>query len=167
MTTQSVLKRTTRQMEVKIEELIQAGEVTLEDAEDFTSTLECARRYVETEHRKRNRTIVRAKEHTAVERSAKIHAEYRAKAAKIVTGVAVAAVKQYIQWTKDLLDSSFFLPDGTEVTWGDATKAQHNLYIGMLKSQRAGLDKNIDLHELAVADIDEGGTSSLRELVAA
>ncbi|MET4703078.1 hypothetical protein [Frigoribacterium sp. UYMn621] len=167
MTMQSVLKRTTRQMETKIEELIQAGEITLIDAEDFPSLLECARRYVETEHRKRERTIVRAKEHSAVERSAKIHSQYREKAAKIVTGVAVAAVKQYIQWTKDLLDSSFFLPDGTEVTWGDATKVQHNLYIGMLKSQRSGLDKNIDLHELAIFDIEEGGASSLRELVTA
>lgn len=60
-----------------------------------------------------------------------------------------------MEWTKELLDSKFALPDGTMVTWGEATLEHHNLRIAMLSQNVEGNLQAIKRHEEAIRSIGE------------
>jgi hypothetical protein len=65
---------------------------------------------------------------------------------------------------KRLFEKCFSLGDGTVVSWGDATLAQHQMRITMLVKQRQGLDDTIERHRRAVEIIVAAGVSRLNEV---
>jgi hypothetical protein len=63
-----------------------------------------------------------------------------------------------------LLNETFRLGDGSDpVTWGLATKDQHNQRIAMLNKQAAGIFKTADRHRLAVCLMEQAGVDCLAE----
>lgn len=84
--------------------------------------------------------------------------------------VLVAAVDQFkselkMEWTRELLASSFVLKSGERVTWGDATVAQHKERMAMFKEQaRINMD-GAERHKLAIQQIEEVGAKCLNEAV--
>ncbi|HEX6873026.1 MAG TPA: hypothetical protein VF163_18160 [Micromonosporaceae bacterium] len=63
-----------------------------------------------------------------------------------------------------LLATTFPLGAGIEVTWGEATRPQHEQRIKLLAEQRAGIDETVGRHRLALRLIDEAGASCLNEV---
>lgn len=74
------------------------------------------------------------------------------------------AEEMVVQWTADLLASTFALSDGTRVTWADATQQQHRDRIEMLVKQAAGTVETAALHEKALKEIAQAGVKRLGEL---
>lgn len=75
------------------------------------------------------------------------------------------ADRRRIEWTSELLDSGFALPDGTVVLWGDATIAQHSERAAMLTRNAAANAEAAARHRKAIGDLTERGAETLRELV--
>lgn len=78
-------------------------------------------------------------------------------------------LKQYAselraEWTQELLESTFALPDGLHVTWGTATVDQHMERAQMLSQQAVGTLETAALHRKAIEDIRAGGVSCLVEM---
>jgi hypothetical protein len=74
------------------------------------------------------------------------------------------ALQQYTdtiraEWTRELLGSTFALPDGSMVTWGAATVAQHTQRIDMFTRNAR--------HEEAVRQLQASDASCLAELIGA
>jgi len=157
-----VIKRITPQIEDRIESFIAVGEITLDESEDSTTMIECARRYVETEFRRRARTSVRSTEHVAVARI-KANERYVQRAAEVVRDI-VHTINP--GWNAELLESSFSLGDGTTVMWGEATAREHDVYAAMLEGQAAGSLETAALHRAAIRDIQALGVSNLSQVIA-
>jgi hypothetical protein len=80
------------------------------------------------------------------------------------------AIEQYatelkMQWTAELLDSTFALGDGTQVRWGEATIEQHqarrDLFVGNAQANMEGAAR----HEMAIDQLTKARVATLRELV--
>lgn len=81
-------------------------------------------------------------------------------------------LEQYTQeirmkWTDELLDSSFALPDGTVVLWGDATVEQHTerkrMFLGNAHANMEGAAR----HDAAIRELAASRAPNLRAMVAA
>lgn len=70
----------------------------------------------------------------------------------------------HAEWTADLLGSTFALRDGTKVTWGSATQAQHRERVEMLTKHAAGTVETAALHERALQDIAKAKVHNLAEI---
>lgn len=74
--------------------------------------------------------------------------------------------KQRVRWTAELLASTFALPDGTLVPWGDATVEQHEarraMFLGNAQANLEGASR----HEQAIRDLTTAGVETLRDLAA-
>lgn len=70
-----------------------------------------------------------------------------------------------LEWTKELLSSTFALPDGTQVTWGSATVEQHEARIAMFEKQAGAAIENAARHRKAIQDIQNMKCNTLEELV--
>lgn len=66
-----------------------------------------------------------------------------------------------LEVTVELLASRFALGDGTSVTWGEATAAQHEERIALLERQVLGNVETIALHRQAIALLTEQGAICL------
>lgn len=69
-----------------------------------------------------------------------------------------------IEWTQELLDSGFALPDGTVVLWGDATVSHHRARAEMLYGNVMANAKAAARHESAIGAIESAGVLTLRDL---
>lgn len=118
--------------------------------------LEMANRWAKAETRKR-------------EREARNHAEKKAAPAALGTVSATRALAQNIMssispnW-HDLLDTAFRLPDGTEVTWGDASAEQHELSADALIHSSASSIEGAARHQRAAEEIRAAQSNTLRDL---
>lgn len=65
------------------------------------------------------------------------------------------AAQAAMQFTSALINSTFRLPDGTEVVWGEATLLQHQLCREMLTKQVVGINDRIQLHDEAIRILAE------------
>lgn len=74
-----------------------------------------------------------------------------------------AALK--MEWTRELLDSGFALPDGTTVLWGDATVEQHQARYDMFMRNAQVNAEGAARHEQAIRDLTQAHASTLREMV--
>lgn len=74
------------------------------------------------------------------------------------------AEQMVVEWSADLLASTFALRDGTKVTWADATQQQHRDRIEMLVKQAAGTVETAALHEKALQEMGQAGVSRLGDL---
>lgn len=71
------------------------------------------------------------------------------------------------EWTAEILEQVFTRPDGTEVTWADATADDH-----VAAAQQARLTADsalliVAMHEKAATDLRAAGAATLAELTAA
>lgn len=85
--------------------------------------------------------------------------------------VLTAAFKQYesrmkMEWTRELLQSSFTLKDGTKVTWGQATVGQHLERVKMFSDQAELSMQGAERHRQAVRDIKEHQAACLDDVCA-
>ena len=143
-------------LEERINAIIESGHLTYEDDE---VTEECARRYVDTERRRRERNLNRD-----VERSTKVRQEANERLRARVSGiVAEMSADLLSEWNEKLLASSFVL-DGIRVTWEDATVDQHNVRAQMLEGMASGDLQTASIHRQAVHDIEALGVTTLAEV---
>ena len=71
----------------------------------------------------------------------------------------------HTQWTEELLQSKFALGDGTETTWGMASRANHEYRLNMhLRNASAGIE-GAARHQQAIDELDATGASNLLEAV--
>ena len=143
-------------LEERISAIIESGLLTYDD-DDVTQ--ECARRYVDAEHRRYERNASRD-----VERSAKVRQEANTRLRERVSGVvADLAAELLAEWNADLLASSFAV-DGIRVTWQNATVDQHEARAQMLEGMAAGDLQTASIHRQAVHDIEALGVTTLGEV---
>lgn len=69
-----------------------------------------------------------------------------------------------VEWSQELLDASFALPDGTRVLWGAATVQQHQQRVDMLMKMTTGTIQTAAHHEAAIGAITEQGATCLNEI---
>ena len=72
-----------------------------------------------------------------------------------------------IEWTAELLDSTFAMRDGTRVAWGDATVEQHRERAEMFEANAIANAQGAARHRYAIDALEAAGARSLRELGAA
>lgn len=149
-------------LEERINAIIESGHLTYDDAE---VTEECARRYIDTERRKRERNLSRDVEQTA-KVNGEIRGRLRAKVSLRLNGI-VDEIRTELAagWSPDLLASSFALKNGVRVTWGGATFDQHEEYAVMIEGLAAGDLHTAAIHRQAMHDIKARGVASLAELM--
>lgn len=73
------------------------------------------------------------------------------------------AAELRIEWTAELLDAEFALGDGTSVSWGDASREQHELRMAMHRRNAIAGAEGFARHSQAIELLDNSGASSLRE----
>jgi hypothetical protein len=69
-----------------------------------------------------------------------------------------------MEWTASLLTSTFALPSGQRVSWGQATREQHLERIEMLSHNAAANAEAATRHQIAVNSLDEAGAECLDKL---
>lgn len=72
-----------------------------------------------------------------------------------------------LEWTAELLNSTFTLPNGEAVTWGAATVEQHVERRDMFLRNAEGNLEGAARHDLAVRELRQSAAATLNELVAA
>ena len=145
-------------MRDRIEELIIDGQIITADDDVL---LECARRYVATEHAKRGRNSARN-----VESHLKFKAERSARLVSKMSVLVDAMADDHISgWAPALLDGTFAVGDGTVVSFRDATIEQHATRAAWLESHAAGTLETASIHRQAIADCIAANQPTLRGLV--
>ena len=140
-------------MRTRIEELIVEGQILTADDDVL---LECARRYVEIEHNKRNRNSSRT-----VEQFHKISAERKAKLRTRVTSIVNALAADVLEgWAPELLASTFTV-GGVDVSFADATIEQHEQRAIWLEAHAAGTLDTASIHRRAISEIIAGHANTL------
>jgi hypothetical protein len=149
-------------LEERINAIIESGHLTYDD-DDVTT--ECARRYVDAEHRRYARNASRDVEQSAkvsAERMAKHVARTRALIAPVVMKISKGLIPE---WSADLLASSFALKGGVQVSFGFATFDQHKERALAMEGLAAGDLHTAAIHRQAMHDIEAGGVATLAELL--
>lgn len=124
---------------------------------------ECARRYIASQSRLRDRADGRSRETVAKFDNAvsEAKARLRAKANLITTELAQSLHRE---WAAELLAGTFALPDGSRVVWASATSAQHDLRASQLEGLAAGDLAAASIHRQAINDLRSAGVATLGEL---
>lgn len=125
--------------------------------------LECARRYIDSLSKLRRRADDRSREAVAKFEmdTSNAKARLRAKANLITTELAK---ELHREWSAALLAGEFALPDGSRVTWAEATAAQHELRASQLEGLAAGDLATASIHRQAINDLRSAGVKTLSEL---
>lgn len=94
------------------------------------------------------------------------------RADQMMMGVIGNALNRYaedlrIQWTAELLDSTFTLADGTPVAWGEATVEQHAERRQMFLNNAHANMEGAARHEVALRELQASGKPTLRDMVGA
>jgi hypothetical protein len=69
-----------------------------------------------------------------------------------------------LELTEELLASPFALGDGTSVTWGEATKEQHEIRIALLTKSAVGTLETAARHGAAIRMIEEKSATCLADI---
>lgn len=85
--------------------------------------------------------------------------------AEIRNALDAYALSRVIEWTAELLDSTFAMPDGKRVTWGEATLAQHSTRANMFATNVLVNAEGAARHRLAIVALTTSGKASLRAAV--
>lgn len=86
---------------------------------------------------------------------------------KLEDNLRIYTEEMRVQWTQELLDSQFNMPDGTTVTWGTATREQHEARYEMFKNNAMANMEGAARHKQAMQQIDSAGVTTLLELTSA
>lgn len=92
---------------------------------------------------------------------AEIEARYHQRMAQIVADFRAEC---HMEWTAELLASTFALPDGTHIAWGDATLEHHQQRVAMFMANATANLEGAARHEEAIAAIRSAGVSRLYDL---
>lgn len=161
----SMLMSRSRPQEVgeRIDQIVSTGIADAIYSQPDDVIAECARRYVLAQIGQRKRAEMRTREADAKfrEASSTAKARLRAKVNLITTELAQSLHKE---WTAALLAGEFALPDGTRVSWADATAAQHGERADQLESLAAGDMATATIHRQAINDLRDAGVATLGEL---
>lgn len=104
----------------------------------------------------------------ACEQSRAIEAEFTAKQATMLSSILNDYKAQLrIEWTAELLSSTFGVGDGTLVTWGEATADQHRDRLEMFKSNAIANIEGAARHEAALDTLTSTGAPCLNLAVQA
>ena len=147
----------------RIDSVVSSGipeNIELESGEILT---ECARRYVAGQVKMRGRASARSRESVAKfdEAVDGAKARLRAKANLITTELAETLHRE---WSAALLAGEFALPDGSRVSWADASSAQHDLRASQLEGLAAGDLATAAIHRQAINDLRNTGAARLGDL---
>jgi hypothetical protein len=145
------------ELNAQIDALVLAGdaEALLFASEDVVA--ECARRYVSAQIISRSRRSVRNREQFA-----KVREESKAvTASRVRDVVATLAADLREEWSAELLRDHFVLPDGSWVSWADATVAQHVERAEYLEGLASGNAETAAIHRRAVSDCLDAHVESL------
>ena len=114
------------------------------------------------------------RERQSRERLAAVREREKADAAReAARTAALAAITEQIDlciqsaqvvWRKEMLESSFAMTDGSTVTWGDASVAQHEARAEMFMSNAVVNVEGAARHRQAIAEIVSSGASCLNDL---
>lgn len=69
------------------------------------------------------------------------------------------------EWTEELLNSGFALPDGQTVLWGDATIEQHEARRNQFMDNARANIEGAARHEAAIETLRSSGAETLRQMV--
>lgn len=69
------------------------------------------------------------------------------------------------EWTDELLNSGFALPDGQVVLWGDATIEQHEIRRNQFMDNAQANLEGAARHEAAIETLRSSGAATLRQMV--
>jgi hypothetical protein len=70
-----------------------------------------------------------------------------------------------MEWNDELLRSDFALADGTKVTWGDASREQHEWRVDMHEKNAAAGIEGAARHRAAISLLDQSGSVSLNAAI--
>lgn len=160
----SILSRTPlEELGTQIDAVISSGDADSIRTQPDEVVAECARRYVLTQIAQRKRAEMRSREADAKFRevSSEAKARLRAKVNLITTELAQSLHKE---WTNALLAGEFSLPDGTRVSWADATVEQHAIRADQLERLAAGDMATASIHRRAINDLRDAGVHRLRDI---
>lgn len=143
-----------------IDELIASGDIDAVESAGSDVVLECARRYIFKAIAQRKRARSRNRERYEKVRE-EANAKLRAKARMIVDDLAR---ELHSEWSASLLKATFSLPNGSQVSWADATTEEHEARAAQLEGLAAGDLQTAAIHRQAVADILAAGVSKLGDL---
>ena len=132
-------------MRNRIEELIIDGQILTADDDVL---LECARRYVASEHNRRNRQLARN-----VEAFQKTKVEERAKLMTRISSITTALANHVSPGLAPKLLASTFAVGGVDVSWADATVEQHEQRALWLEAHAAGTLETATIHRQAIVEI--------------
>lgn len=98
--------------------------------------------------------------------------EWELRTIQMLNGNLARALDRYtedlkIEWTAELLSSSFALRDGTVVTWGEATADQHRERRKMFLTNAHVNMEGAARHEVAINELEKHGADRLIECVEA
>lgn len=142
-----------------IAEYIEAGGIP--NIYDGDVVYEMARRWITNEVKKRKRSSVKT-----VEVKQKIQAKYLEQRIVQTTVLLETWTEQVSPgWAGTLLAETFSTGDGTEVTWGDATKEQHQSRADWLGEHAASTLETASIHLAAIRDIIASGAMTLGGVV--
>lgn len=85
---------------------------------------------------------------------------------KLSSIVAAYRDELRIEWTAELLETEFALPDGTRVTWGHASVANHQERAEMFEANAHANLEGAARHRKAISDLQEAKVERLEQLVA-
>lgn len=158
-----VLVRSVADVNERIEAVVASGSPDGIGMEPDDVVVECARRYVEAQVKLRERAAARSREDVAKFDEAKNRAKarLREKAKRITTELASSLHRE---WSAALLAGEFALPDGSRVSWADATAEQHELRADQLEALAAGDMATASIHRQAIEDIRSAGVDRLADL---
>ena len=71
----------------------------------------------------------------------------------------------HLEWTEELLGSRFTLRDGSSVTWGEATVAQHRDRVNIFMDNVAANMDGAARHNKAIRAIEEAGAVCLNDAI--
>ena len=151
------------EMNERIESVVSSGTPENIEQEPGEVIEECARRYIASQVKLRDRADGRSRETVAKFDStvSTAKARLRAKANLITTELAQSLHKE---WSAALLAGEFALPNGERVSWSEATSAQHDLRASQLEGLAAGDLATASIHRQAINDLRTAGVATLGEL---
>lgn len=89
----------------------------------------------------------------------------RAHAARMARIIDDFKREVFVEWTAELLASDFAMPDGTRVTWGEATIEQHEERAAMFQRNAVANAEGAARHVQAVEQLKDSGALTLSDLV--
>lgn len=156
--------RTIRLDEMSLDDLIELGVEHVNDRLPKPLLILAARKYVQAEHRQRERARERAAERKAYGMTESLTPD---RIASMVLDASLTAAREATMNWRPLLDVPFLVPTrDIQTTWGRATVDEHRDRAEWLEHLATGNVRTASHHRKAIDDIDQYRVHNLIEAVA-